>query len=286
MTDTGPNRSPIPVEIAHPPSDLSGPERPAASETFLLLQEGQRKRTGDHPWGKSPCRQSVGAAAEDRHSQGHPNTERGPDHAQDPQGKRRRRRDQPQPRVKRRLPDPIRQSRRAHQRRRRRAQNAGAGACVATSGPKSPRSHRRRVPTRDPAAHLLRFKRSFRAGDMASPCGPHTGLARSTSGSPLDPAPFRQDEPGAPQRHPRARRPLCSAARALTPTEPGGETRVEATCVNARPKVGTDPGSIPGASKFPNHLVCNSLRSFGNVEPTSDTRPASLRHLQGALEKK
>ena len=52
---------------------------------------------------------------------------------------------------------------------------------------------------------------------------------------------FGRMSPGAAQRHPRARRPLCSAAKALSPTEPGGETRVEATCVNARRKVGTDP---------------------------------------------
>ena len=134
------------------------------------------------------------------------------------------------------------------------------------------RSHRRRVPTRDPAAtagekknrrgrraaHLLRFKRSSRAGD-ASPCRPHTGLARSTSGSPLDPAPFRQDEPRGGATAPQGKtptllsrqglEPVASAAKALSPTEPGGETQVEATCVNARRKVGTDPGSIPGASK-------------------------------------
>ena len=193
MTDTDPNRSPIPVEIAHPPSDLSGPERPAASETFLLLQEGQRKRTGGHPWGKSPCRQSVGAAAEDQHSQGRPNTERGPDHRQDPQGKRRRRRDQLQPRVKRRLLDPMRQSRRAHQRRRRRAQNAGDGACVATSGPKSFRSHRRRVPRRDPAATPPR-PRAKRRTDAAGkppicydskefPCGRHGFAVRTAHGT-------------------------------------------------------------------------------------------------------
>ena len=142
---------------------------------------------------------------------------------------------------------------------------------MATSRPQSPRSHRRRVPTRDPAAtagekknrrgrraaHLLRFKRSSRAGD-ASPCRPHTGLARSTSGSPLDPAPFRQDEPRGGATAPQGKtptllsrqglEPVASAAKALSPTEPGGETQVEATCVNARRKVGTDPGSIPGAS--------------------------------------
>ena len=154
---------------------------------------------------------------------------------------------------------------------------------MATSRPQSPRSHRRRVPTRDPAAtagekknrrgrraaHLLRFKRSSRAGD-ASPCRPHTGLARSTSGSPLDPAPFRQDEPRGGATAPQGKtptllsrqglEPVASAAKALSPTEPGGETQVEATCVNARRKVGTDPGSIPGASKTPKSHVFGTLQ--------------------------
>ena len=161
---------------------------------------------------------------------------------------------------------------------------------MATSRPQSPRSHRRRVPTRDPAAtagekknrrgrraaHLLRFKRSSRAGD-ASPCRPHTGLARSTSGSPLDPAPFRQDEPRGGATAPQGKtptllsrqglEPVASAAKALSPTEPGGETQVEATCVNARRKVGTDPGSIPGASNTPKACVFKTLANRRQLEP-------------------
>ena len=133
---------------------------------------------------------------------------------------------------------------------------ATAAACRDATPPRPRRDRgRKEEPTRPGSRPSATIQRSSRAGDMASPCGPHTGLARSTSGSPLDPAPFRQDEPGVPQRHARARRPLCSAARALTPTEPGGETRVEATCVNARRRVGTDPGSIPGASKTFNLFI-------------------------------
>ena len=180
---------------------------------------------------------------------------------------------------------------------------------MATSRPQSPRSHRRRVPTRDPAAtagekknrrgrraaHLLRFKRSSRAGD-ASPCRPHTGLARSTSGSPLDPAPFRQDEPRGGATAPQGKTPTllsrqglepgASAAKALSPTEPGGETQVEATCVNARRKVGTDPGSIPGASTnaMISHPSPNHRRTRGHpakpayrepCEPRSTVDPSS-----------
>ena len=159
---------------------------------------------------------------------------------------------------------------------------ATAAACRDATPPRPRRDRgRKEEPTRPESRPSATIQRSSRAGDMASPCGPHTGLARSTSGSPLDPAPFRQDEPGVPQRHARARRPLCSAARALTPTEPGGETRVEATCVNARRRVGTDPGSIPGASAYTTEHFPESSPSFivacdaSGQSPTAEPRTAT-----------
>ena len=49
ITDSGPNRSLIPVQTDHPPSELRGAGRPAGRETVLLFRRDERWRTGGCP---------------------------------------------------------------------------------------------------------------------------------------------------------------------------------------------------------------------------------------------